>query len=54
LISNKASDIEKYFDNTNKLRRIEKFYDKGKNLIDLNNKIIFLLNNIFEKSLLNI
>ena len=30
---NKASNIDKYFDNCNKLRRIEKIYDKGKNLI---------------------
>ena len=46
---NKASDIEKYFDNTNNLRRIEKIYDKGKNLIDLNDKILILLNDVFEK-----
>ena len=45
---NKASYTEKYFDNTNKLRRIEKIYDKGKNLIDLNNKILIFLNDIFE------
>jgi len=45
---NKANDVDKYFDNTNKLRRIEKFYDKGENLVDLNNKILLLLNDIFE------
>jgi len=44
----KANDIEKYFDNTNKLRRIEKFYNKGENLINLNNKILILLKEIFE------
>ena len=42
-----ASDVEKYFDNANKLRRVEKFYNKGKNLIHLNDKILILLNDIF-------
>ena len=45
---NTASDIEKYFDKTNNLRRIEKLYNKGKNLIYLNNKILVLLKDIFE------
>jgi len=45
---NKASNIDKYFDNCNRLRRIEKIYDKGKNLIKLNDKILILLNNIFK------
>ena len=45
---NKAIDVEKYFDNKNNLRRIEKIFNKGKNLIYLNDKILNLLKNIFE------
>ena len=41
---NKAIDVEKYFDNKNNLRRIEKIFNKGKNLIYLNDKILTLLN----------
>jgi 2-aminoethylphosphonate dioxygenase len=45
---NKAIDVEKYFDNKNNLRRIEKIFNKGKNLIYLNDKILNLLKDIFE------
>lgn len=44
----KAIDVEKYFDNKNNLRRIEKIFNKGKNLIYLNDKILTLLKDIFE------
>ena len=46
---NNASGTVKYFDNSNNLRRIEKLYDKGTNLIDLNEKISILLKKIFQK-----
>ena len=36
----------------NNLRRIEKLYDKGSNLIDLNKKITILLKKIFDKNFL--
>ena len=42
----------KYFDNSNNLRRIEKIYDKGPYLINLNDKILKLLKNIFNKEFL--
>ena len=42
----------KYFDNSNKLRRIEKIYDKGEYLINLNTKILDLLKNVFNESFL--
>jgi len=45
---NKASNTDKYFDKNNNLRRIEKIYNKGKNLNDLNDKILTLLDDIFE------
>ena len=49
---NKSPDTVKYFDNSNNLRRIEKLYDKGENLIDLNKKILTLLKNVFDKDFL--
>ena len=47
-----SKDTKKYFDNLNNLRRIEKLYDKGKQLINLNEKIIDLLNNVFDEKFL--
>ena len=44
-----APNTVKYLDNSNNLRRIEKLYNKGKNLIDLNKKISILLKDIFNK-----
>lgn len=47
-----SQDTIKYFDNLNSLRRIEKLYNKGPNLINLNEKILMLLKNIFDKEFL--
>lgn len=49
---NNASNTIRYSDNLNNLRRIEKLYDKGTNLIDLNKKITILLKKIFDKNFL--
>ena len=49
---NNSQDTEKYFDNSNQLRRIEKLYDKGPLLINLNEKISTLLKNVFKKDFL--
>ena len=49
---NNAPNTVRYTDNSNNLRRLEKLYDKGKNLIDLNKKISILLKNIFNKEFL--
>ena len=38
-----------YKDRSGNLRRIEKLYDKGENLIELNNKITKFLNKIFDE-----
>ena len=43
---NEAKNTVKYFDNNNNLRRVEKLYDKGPNLILLNKKILIILNDI--------
>ena len=48
----KSQNSIKYFDNQNNLRRIEKLYDKGTNLINLNEKISILLKKIFDKEFL--
>ena len=45
-------DALKYFDNKNILRRVEKIYDKGKQLKILNDKILILLKNIFNEEFL--
>ena len=42
----------KYFDNHDVLRRIEKIYDKGDNLLLLNKKISILLKEVFNKDFL--
>ena len=48
----KSKDTVKYFDNLNNLRRIEKLYDKGKQLKNLNEKISYLLNDVFGEQFL--
>ena len=50
-IDNSQNTI-KYFDNLNNLRRIEKLYDKGQYLINLNEKISALLKDVFDKEFL--
>lgn len=42
----------KYYDKDNKLRRIEKLYDKGQHLINANKKIIDIIKNILKKDVL--
>ena len=42
----------KYFDNLENLRRIEKLYDKGIELKNLNEKILALLKNVFNEEFL--
>lgn len=42
----------KYYDKDNKLRRIEKLYDKGQYLIEANKKIVDLIKNILKKDVL--
>jgi len=44
-----AKDTVKYFDNKNNLRRIEKLFDKGSFLKDLNHKILIILKEIFDE-----
>lgn len=48
----RADNVVKYLDNQNKLRRIEKLYNKGKNLTNLNKNICILLKNIFDEEFL--
>tara|TARA_B100001121_G_scaffold308863_1_gene333997 strand:- start:2346 stop:3086 length:741 start_codon:yes stop_codon:yes gene_type:complete len=47
-----SKDTTKYFDNHNFLRRIEKLYDKGIQLKNLNKKISSLLEDVFNKKFL--
>lgn len=42
----------KYYDNNNKLRRIEKLYDKGIKLNNLNEKILDILETVFNEKFL--
>jgi hypothetical protein len=42
-----AKNIDKYFDENGTIRRIERLYNKGVKLNEVNNKIINQLNNIF-------
>ena len=44
----KAKNTYKYTDNKGNLRRIERLYDKGKTLNDLNSKILLLLKRVFD------
>ena len=45
-----AENVDKYYDINKNLRRIERLYDKGKNLKILNNKLINYLSNFFKKN----
>tara|TARA_B100001063_G_scaffold239867_1_gene264036 strand:- start:389 stop:1132 length:744 start_codon:yes stop_codon:yes gene_type:complete len=47
-----ATDTVKYFDHNKNLRRIEKLYDKGVALRALNDKLIFLMKEIFQEDFL--
>ena len=47
-----SKDTIKYFDNSNSLRRIEKLYNKGNQLFNLNQKILDLLKNVFNEDFL--
>ena len=49
---NVSNDTEKYYDNLNNLRRIEKLFDKGQYLKKLNEKILILLKNVLDKDFL--
>ena len=49
---NKIENANFYYDSHKKLRRIEKLYDKGKYLKDLNNLILTKLLDIFDKEFL--
>ena len=42
-----SKNTVRYYDNNNNLRRIEKLYDKGSSLKNLNNEILTLLRSIF-------
>ena len=44
-----ANNVKRYYDQNNKLRRIEKLYDKGLYLNNLNSKILNYLNSLFVK-----
>jgi ectoine hydroxylase-related dioxygenase (phytanoyl-CoA dioxygenase family) len=48
----KSSNSINYYDNNNKLRRIEKLYDKGQYLIDANKKILELIKSISSNNFL--
>ena len=49
---NNSKNNNKYYDKSNRLRRIEKIYDKGKYLIDANKKIINIIKLIFDQDFL--
>ncbi len=49
---NNSNNTDKYYDNSNNLRRIEKLFDKGPYLINLNNRISSILKNILDKDFL--
>jgi len=42
-----SKNIDKYFDASGVIRRVERLYDKGDKLTKINNKIVEKLNNIF-------
>ena len=50
-ISNSPNTV-KYFDNLKNLRRIEKLYNKGQYLRSMNEKILNVLKNVFDKDFL--
>ena len=43
----KAKNTDKYTDTRGNLRRIERLYNKGKTLSDLNHKILLILKRVF-------
>lgn len=45
-----ANNVDKYFDKKGQIRRIERIFDKGENLYNLNLRIVELLKKIFEES----
>lgn len=45
----KAQNVDKYFDRDNKLRRIERLYDKGVILKKINNSLLKFLSSLFKK-----
>jgi 2-aminoethylphosphonate dioxygenase len=47
-----SKNTDKYYDKSNNLRRIEKLYDKGVQLKNLNEKILTILKNVFNKEFL--
>ena len=49
---NNSSNTVKYFDNSKNLRRIEKLYNKGQYLRSMNEKILNVLKNVFDKDFL--
>jgi len=46
---NVAVNVKKYYDQKGTLRRIERVFDKGKTLKNINDNILILLSKIFEK-----
>ena len=46
----KAENVDRYFDKNQKLRRIERLYDKGVSLNKLNNKLLEFLSSLFDKN----
>ncbi len=49
---NSSKNTEIYFDRKNKIRRIEKIYNKGSNLKKINNFFLLFLNKVFQKKFL--
>ena len=49
---NNSQNTIKYFDHSKNLRRIEKLYDKGIQLMNLNEEILILLKNVFNEEFL--
>lgn len=45
-----TNNVDKYFDKKGQIRRIERIFDKGENLYNLNLKILELLKKVFEES----
>ena len=48
----KLEDVDVYSDRSGLLRRLERLYDKGENLNQLNIKAVLLLKKLFNKSYL--
>jgi ectoine hydroxylase-related dioxygenase (phytanoyl-CoA dioxygenase family) len=44
-----AQNIDKYFDKNNEIRRIERLFNKGKELNSINQKFLEIIKNIFEE-----